>query len=785
FFTSSVYLTYAISNPNHSLTYNDSLGIVDNYPYITEQLLKSSRYTQKDEDNQDIIDNYQDNYVPDFTKEELELIDFNLVLFNDNFELYLNPYSFAVMLRNKTTNYLWSSINLFFQTGDSNRKNRSHGNSGLMIDFVRTANVMSSTISTESILSFADARYLTESDTIPEKLLPYAIDIDNIESKHNKVIIDLDIDNSNDIVKAQFNLKDYGFNFEVNLVLTNTGFDVFIPKDKILETDDRYRILNIHVFPNLGSTKEDNVPGYFVIPDGIGALVRLNKQYNANFNARFYGNDPGYNQNYIPSLSLPIFGIVHLSGENAFYAVVNEGAEHSNLTANFWGLNTKYNKMYPRYSIRNIYRTVISKAGEGRDAILEEKLSSNLNISYNFLSNEEANYVGIAKSYQEKLVNNDILSQKEIVIGNQIPLLTSYILSEQENSFIGTNKITMTSLNNLEKIYNSFKDNNINNQVINLYGWSNNGFVDRAPYQMKLVESEKNFKKIISLIHEDNNLIYLSQDYKIASSFSKRVNYFNDVAYRISRVRMSYERTDINNEKYNIFYLKPSVSLKMAKNDLNYLNKLDFDGFSLSDIGNNPFSYNSSNHYYDRSNTIETYQEITSLLSNNALVSPSEYLFKNMNLYLDMEISNSQFDYYTDLVPLIPIVLKGYVSYFSSYLNFNALGRDKLLSLIDFGINPSYVLTHEDTYKLRYTKANSFYTTSYFDFKDDVIDDYTYINNALKHVIDESIINREVIDLGVVLITYSNNVKILINYSNKPFSYLSKTINGQDYEVFL
>jgi len=41
-----------------------------------------------------------------------------------------------------------------------------------------------------------------------------------------------------------------------------------------------------------------------------------------------------------------------------------------------------------------------------------------------------------------------------------------------------------------------------------------------------------------------------------------------------------------------------------------------------------------------------------------------------------------------------------------------------------------------------------------------------YINEALKHVLNESIINREIIDLGVVLVTYSNGVKIVINYSN-------------------
>lgn len=784
FLVLSISVTYAFVNNSYDKNIENQLpSIVDNYPYITEQLLKSSRYTQEEEKDLDRIDNYLTNYVHNYSEEELLSIDFIKVLENENFELYFNNLSFSIMLRNKVTNYLWSSINLNYEGTDGNRRNRNNGNSGLMIDFVRNANVRSSDISNESILTLADARYFTENDNVIEELLPYSIDKDHYDSKHHKVVIKANV--SNNTLKTSLDLKDYGFKFNVDITLTNKGFDLFIDKDSIIENDPRYSLLNIHIFPNLGATREDKVPGYFVIPDGIGALVRLDKQYNQSFNARFFGNDVGYNQNHIPELSLPIFGVVHQNNQNAFYAEIKEGAENTNLQATFWGANTKYNKIYPRYSIRNIYRTVISKAGDGRDAILEQIYTANFDVSYNFLNNDDANYVGIARDYQESLINSEILFKNELKNNNQIPLLTSYIISEQENSFIGTNTIKMTNFEDIDDIYNNFKDNNINNQVVNLYGWSKDGFVNKTPYRMNLVYSEKGLKNLSNLIHDDNNLIYLNQNYKIGTSLSNRINYYNDVSYRISRVRMSFERKDINDEKYNVFYIKPSTSLKMAISDNKKLDKLLVDGLSLEGINHGPFSFNNGNDYYDRTHTLNIYQEIGETLNLSALYNPSSYMFKYMNLYLNLEISNSQFDYYTDLVPLVPIVLKGYTSYFSTYLNFNSIGKDKILNLIDFGINPSYVLTKEDTYKLRFTLSNRYYTTSINDFNDDVINNYTYINNALKHVLDASIVNREVLDLGIVLVTYSNNVKILINYSNNSYSYNGKVILSQDYEVFL
>ena len=177
------------------------------------------------------------------------------------------------------------------------------------------------------------------------------------------------------------------------------------------------------------------------------------------------------------------------------------------------------------------------------------------------------------------------------------------------------------------------------------------------------------------------------------------------------------------------------------------------------------------------------YHDMLSLYDGVLLNRPNDYFYQYISGYMDMPITNAQYAYYTDLVPIIPLILKGYISYYTPYLNFNATGQERLLSMVDFGINPSYLLTEEETYKMRYTNASEFFTTTRSDYEAEILETYNYVNDALKHVIGASITNREVLDTGFVKITYSNGVKIYVNYNYKSMTLDSTTVDMRSYKV--
>jgi hypothetical protein len=774
---------YAASVPR-DMAFEQAIG---NFSYINDRLLESSRYTQPETIDSTRLDTYENEYTLDYSDDELATMGFEEMFQSDHLRVYFEKDSFSLMIRNKDTNYLWSSRAEFQgNTGiiRDNAFNRNLMNSGLWIEYGLTQKIASSTIETVSLYSMAEVEYeyfgdISENQDDPT--VPYLVK----SYDYDRVEVDIK-DRMSQAFTAEVSVYELDLSFEVEVALVGHEIEIYVPTERIVENSERYALLAIHVFPYLGSALEDRIPGYVVIPDGVGALVRMNAYHDTYFQARFYGSDLGYNRHTLPHLSVPIFGMIHRSGENGFYAHVKEGAEVSQLIANFWGSNTRYNRITSRFSVRQIYRNVINRAGDGYETVSKTITTSNYRIAYRFLSDDEADYVGIAKDYRDHLIENGILDQKEKAKDERIPIQLSYIMSDREPSFFGTSLVHMTSPDDVIKSYESFSKEGLTNQQIVLHGWSKDGFVYREPYRFKWVDG-KNMDELIETITADANDIYLHNEYVVSSELSRRISYNRDVARNLSRLKMTRSIRLINGGQLDTYYIAPEESLRLAQSDEKDVREAQLSGIMMMRLGHTLFS-----HYdggiEERNQAIEIYRELVATFDSVLLDVPNDYLFDQIDGYSSMPITNSQYDYYTDLVPILPIILKGSLSYYTPHLNFNALGDERLLMMVDFAVNPSYILTEEPTYAMRFTHASAYYTTMRAEYEEEILAHYDYVNNALKHVIGAYVTGREVIETGLVAITYSNDVTILVNYS-----YEAKTIprfdeievDARDYRVVL
>jgi hypothetical protein len=428
-----------------------------------------------------------------------------------------------------------------------------------------------------------------------------------------------------------------------------------------------------------------------------------------------------------------------------------------------------------------VYRSVINKAGDGREVIDSSKTSSNYHLAYHILSHDEANYSGMASIYRTQLQERGVLSSREKVVDGNIPLHTSYIMSDQEPSFLGTSRVTMTTPNDVLDMYEFLKNNGIFNQQIELYGWSVDGFVYRAPYRTRAF-SPRDFKAMTQKITSEDNTVYLSNEYTVSSELSRRINYNRDIARSVNRLKMVSTRSQLNGRLIDMYFLSPDRSLGFARTDLKNINALHVSGLSMHALGNTLFTHY-DRRIVERNETIPVYQEIASLYDSLLLSMPNDYMFEYIDGYLNLPITNTQYDFYTDLIPLIPMILKGSISYYTPFLNFNALAEDRFLTMVDFGANPSYVITEKPTYEMRYTLANSFFTTSRSDYENDILSTYEYINEALKHVTNAYMVERKVIETGLVLVTYSNGVSIYVNYNYQSRLHQGNVILPRDYKV--
>jgi len=780
-------VTITIVNANTEQFNKEFNQDYNNYPYIDDMYLNSSVFTRDEKINENRLNNYLDNYQVKYTTEELETLGFEKVIENTTFDLYLEEVSFSILLYDKINDFFWSSRPEHQELGDANLRNRNLMNSGITIEFNDLRNPEN--VRRESLLTIGDALYFDNDENIAEHLRPYAIDKDSIITSN----FDVKYTIINNVLKAEFNIKSYtalslvnyiGFKFDVYVTLTEDSIEVEIPHESIIEGSENFRLMSIAVFQFFGSTKQDKTPGYFVIPDNIGALIRLDNRINTTIpDMPFYGNDFAYSTTMSrPNLKLPIFGVVHLSGHQGFYVEIEKGASTSVLQTVLWSQNTEFQRINAKYAVRQVYRTIVNRQGDGSIATHPQRVEEDYLASYKFLSGEDASYVGIAKDYRDKLIKRGVLTNREQTNDNNIPINTSIILSDQEKAFLGTKKVTMTTLEQAKEIYNDLYNSGLTNQHITLYGWSKDGYLNKAPYKLSYVEGKNKFRDFTSLVQEDNNKVFVENNYVLTNN-SRKVNNNRDIARSLAKVRITFTARTLNENITTYRLIDPKRSLEIAKNDLKGLNDLGFDGASLKSIGSMLFSNLDGNTIVNRSNAIEQYQTLIGLYNYSQVNNPNSYLWENLDSYSQMEISNYQYNHYTDLVPLIPIMLKGSISYFGTNLNFNVSGQRHLLQMIDFGINPSYIYTYEDTYKMRYTEASSFFTTKFDDFQDETINNYNFINNALSHVINAKIENREVIQTGFVKVSYSNGVDIYINYTDYNVVHEGHTILPQNYKV--
>jgi len=543
-------LSLSIVARSTKIIHQDANIDIENFPYINQMLLESSRYTQTDEVDQARLNRYHDHFILSYSEETLNALGYVRMFNTTQLSVYFELDSFSMIVLNKETGYMWSSRPEYQGISGSredNTANRNLMNSGLWVEYIRTTNVSNSNITQASIYTLAGVSYANDGSITEEEndyLRPYQLSAGSYSKirVENKIISQT----SNKFV-VDVNLKTIKTRFKVEIALVNGMIEVSIPNDSIIEDDDVIRLLGIQVFPFFGAAREDIYPGYILIPDGVGALVRTNQAHNTSFQARFFGSDLGYGQSTLPQLTVPIFGMVHEVGQNGYFVEIVEGAETSQLRAQFWGSGTRYHRISSRFTVRSIFRNVINKAGDGSDAILEDMTLSNFRLHYHFLSHEDANYAGIATQYRDKLVSQGVLIAKEKSDDGQIPIQMSYIMNERESSFLGTSKLEMTSAEEVYKNYRYFYNQGITNQLVILYGWSRDGFMMRAPYRFN-IPSSRQFKAMIDAIIDDGNSVYLDQDYVISSNLSKRINYNRDVSRSISRLKMSYQMRFLNDQ---------------------------------------------------------------------------------------------------------------------------------------------------------------------------------------------------------------------------------------------
>jgi len=578
---------------------------------------------------------------------------------------------------------------------------------------------------------------------------------------------------------AQITFGRSGIQVGLYVTFGKDSIQVEMPFDE-LDESGIYKVSSIKIYPYFGAVLEDHIPGYVFLPDGIGALVdyKVNDPLiSANYQKEVYDRNIGYNlesnmNNFLSGgtkIYAPVFGFVHGVNQNAVFANITSGAEYATINLYFPARTRGFTTVFSEFVYRKTYRQPIDKVGNTISLLQSHAHAIDIKIEYTLLENEDANYVGMAKTYRDYLDLDRYESSNEM-----IPLRLDAIGIERHKGLLFNQTTVMTTFNEFRDIALDLRSEGIDHIIGNFSGFTSRGVTWSAPQYERISQRVGSTSDLESL-QASMDQLFLVTEYIKASNQSSGYNQYFDLAKKINdQLYMYVSNTDT---KYLLDY--DAVSSVMTKS-IQRLSDLPIDGFAIESMGSLLYDDFGNQKYLPEA--ILMYQSLISEVEKKvALYDVNAYLWHAMDTYYDFPMYASQYVTFDDTVPFLSIVLSGSVKLFGPYANFYPYARDELLRLIDFGVYPSFVVTDKSPKALQETGLESIYASKYTDIKPTILTYYEFVDGALSHVIGARIIKRDVISQGVVKVTYDNDTEIYINYRETVYQMDGLVIQPKDY----
>lgn len=335
---------------------------------------------------------------------------------------------------------------------------------------------------------------------------------------------------------------------------------------------------------------------------------------------------------------------------------------------------------------------------------------------------------------------------------------------------------------------------NIYNVNFKLTGFTNGGLYFTYPTRVKwerVLGGKRGFKKLLELADsetdEDSTLgIYPDFDFQYINNTSL----FDGVRKRNTVSRMVDNRyaskqvyTSVMGKYDTVYAMIVSADAldrlydKFIKKYDNY----DAKGISVSTLGSD------LNSNFDKKNPVsrdEAQGYITNLLDRIANENKYSVMIDQGNIYavkyadhiLGICTDSSYYSYSSYSIPFVGMVLHGCVNYTGGALNYSGSPAYDLLRSIENGAALYYIIGYQNTdYMKDDEEFNKFYSLSYENLFDDIVENYSIINKELGDLQDFRIVNHEVL-IGERIIDDDEQINNLNALKNEFVEEFDRTI---------
>lgn len=544
-------------------------------------------------------------------------------------------------------------------------------------------------------------------------------------------------------VKVTYFFRKTGIRIPVSYVLDGDHLTVGIDTADITEkhdvSDESPVLAQSLAILNAFGAADSQEQGYFVIPDGSGALIHFNNQkYTAKtYSQMIYDTDvtavPKTKGAVTEGVSLPMYGIC--KGENAMLAVASAGEGNCMLCADVSGTgqsNTEYNRCYFKFILRSADQFYLGGDQMNPLDVYEKNLTDRkLEVRYYPLTADDAvnadggktlDYVDIAARYRQYLLDEKHIPKT--AEANQAKLyIDLYGGCMKQRNVLGFPvfmKTAVTDYQEMQDVLQALKDAGADDLVVSLNRWTDAGISGKVDCKAKAsgtLGGASGFKRLTAYMDENavewyptvNNTAYYSGNgyraltdtaVRVSGSFARIVDY--ERAYGIPYG----DKKTMSLLSPNAF---PELYRQLAENYADAgCQRVSIGGLSSAlygDYGKKSGASRDQAKQYVEDSLKLLKSDVGAVLSED----PNAYVLPYTDTITDMPLYSSGFNLFDEDIPLYQLVLHGVIPYATEAVNGSADAERMVMLALASGSNLHFDLLKAETSELKDTDFDIYY----------------------------------------------------------------------------
>lgn len=607
-----------------------------------------------------------------------------------------------------------------------------------------------------------------------------------------------------DGVEVEYSFKTPGITIPVQITLEDDYMKLYVDTSAIKEEHpsniDGQLVSDLAFFTTFGAAGLED-EGYFVIPDGSGAVINFNngKTDLRTYTGKVYGRDitavkqlKTYTSR---NVSLPMYGIVK---DNAGLMVVaDKGDTCASINSYVSNQNkTDYNSTYFDFELRTSDEYLMG--GESNPLKVFEKrgiLIPEIEVRYYPVSGDDSkvDYTDIADRYRKYLMDEKGVEDKQIPETSPL-FLDLYGGTLEKRSLLGipvTVKQPVTTFDMAQYILQVLKNNEVGDMVVTYNKYSDNDMGEQISDSFKpssKLGGNGKWKKLKSYADQNNIALFPSvdnQQYKTGNGYWTMTNTAIRVSNAYSRIPVYDLAHGIENKYYKPLSLFSPASYDKAFGKLvTSYSKKGVTNFAFGSLANTIYGdYGRAATSREMAKGIVTgiYSNAKSkgsVLSDNA----ANYVLPYTDYITNVPVDSSKYDVFDYDIPFYQMVLHGVTPYSSIAVNSEPDITRIVLDSVSSGSNLSFDFVGIEADELKDTKLDCYYYAYYANWMSEAKGLSKLANEVLAPCADQYIDEYSISEDGKEITTvYANGYTTVVNYKDGTIKADGKTYKVSDY----